>query len=188
MSSPPVGRRHTRATGLPTSRAPAGGLPPRAAVCRDHSISGPADAPRFCCGSCGGATRPGSRIYLARLRRADVLVSSGRGLDPTSGMLRSPEQELVVPERIALVHDATSLLKATPGVEPARPSFSVVGVEANRVGGPCLGDGVGVLDGETSKTVALMRNRDRHAGEVEWPLYGREVGHVDGPGLLGGEP
>ena len=47
---------------------------------------------------------------------------------------------------------------------------------------------LGVCQSQASRALSLMRDRNRHPGEVKRPLHWREVGDIDRPGLLGGQP
>ena len=67
------------------------------------------------------------------------------------------KQELVIHERIPSVHDVAALLVTALGVEPAAASRSVIGIEADGVGGPRLGDVAGIGKRELTQALALMK-------------------------------
>ena len=91
-----------------------------------------------------------------------------------------PEHELVIDERVALVHDATALPKATPRVEPARSRLGIVRIQANGVRWPCSSHGASVLEGQPTKALSLMCYRDCPAPrsvtrDDQWPSPQRFV-------------
>src|SRR5690349_12675745 len=98
------------------------------------------------------------------------------------------QHELVVDERRSLVNDTTALDKTAFCVKTPGACRCIPGVETNRIRRPLRCDVDRIGKREPTESLPLVRDRNCHAGQIQWTLHRREVRDIDGPRLLRCQP
>src|SRR5687767_8591941 len=94
------------------------------------------------------------------------------------------QQSLEVDERDPSVSGPPDLPKAALLVEPARPGSMVVGIQTNRIAGPCPRHERGFLNEAASDTGTPRIRCDGEIVEIDGQWNPGEVAKIDGPRLL----